>query len=124
VTTEEMEIKLASHINQCQAFWHKIQQRNIWILQHHNGSRNTAHAGQWLCMMNQILSPSPTTTFSKSLGHLAIPNSQDLAQRLSFCICRTNPGVTKTLKEAFQVFPPADGLLWQMCVHVRAAMCR
>jgi len=37
-TTEEMEIKLASHINQCQAFWQKTQLRNIWILQHHSGS--------------------------------------------------------------------------------------
>jgi len=97
VTTEEMEIKLASHINQCQAFWQKIQLRNIWILQHHNGSWNTSHAGQWHFIMNQILSPPPTTTFSNSLGHLAFPNSQDLTQRLSFCMCGRNPQEYKNM---------------------------
>lgn len=45
--------------------------------------------------MYQILSPPPTTTFSNSLGHLAFPNSHNLAQRLSFCICRRNPGEYK-----------------------------
>jgi hypothetical protein len=99
------------------------QHRNTWILLHRSACCYTSHVRQWLCTMNQILA-LPQWPFSKSLDLLAFPVQIWLKGHRFVSMEETRQNATACLrdipKEACQVFPPANGLLWQMCMCVRA----